>query len=421
MRQSESQGPAKTATAEQVGDTHPKDQSTHLGGPSVGREAMGLPRAPILGWSSFRSTGPRSLPSVDDTVDRAYTTSGRSALYQALRQLCLPPGSEVLVPSYHCPTMVAPILRAGAIPKFFGIGRNGLPDLDSVDAAWTPQTRALISAHYFGLPHSLAEVREWCDSKRVALVEDCAHTLFGIAGDRPVGRWGDFATASLSKFLPVPEAGVLISNRGPLRPLELGRRQFLDQIKGLVDVIEVGVGHGRLAGLHLIARPILSLKKHKGAERSTCLLGQVDEGAEQMYIGCDMGRIDQRPLWVSQALIAGLPRSRIVARRQSNFARLASNTIGLTRARGLFQPNISTSAPYVFPLWVDEAERVYRALRELEAPVFRWDRVWPGTPSLTGDQGPDWSRHVLQVLCHQDLGNEDIDRVSDVIRNLVNS
>jgi hypothetical protein len=77
--------------------------------------------------------------------------------------------------------------------------------------------------------------------------------------------------------------------------------------------------------------------------------------------------------------------------------------------------------PYVFPLWVDDADRVYQALRGLGAPVFRWDRIWPGTPHLPGDVGPLWSRHVLQLLCHQDLDARDVARVVSAVRNLLNS
>ena len=37
-----------------------------------------------------------------------------------------------------------------------------------------------------------AEVRAWCDAQSIALIEDCAHSFFGTAGNRPVGAWGDY-------------------------------------------------------------------------------------------------------------------------------------------------------------------------------------------------------------------------------------
>jgi len=70
------------------------------------------------------------------------------------------------------------------------------------------------------------------------------------------------------------------------------------------------------------------------------------------------------------------------------------------------------AVPYVFPLWVNDADRVYHSLRALALPVFRWDRIWPDTPTLADDVGPSWSQHVLQLLCHQDLGEADVARTA---------
>ena len=71
-----------------------------------------------------------------------------------------------------------------------------------------------------------------CDRLGIALIEDCAHCFFGNAGDPPVGCWGDFATASLSKFFPVPEAGVLASVNREITSCLLESRSFLEQVKG---------------------------------------------------------------------------------------------------------------------------------------------------------------------------------------------
>ena len=65
-----------------------------------------------------------------------------------------------------------------------------------------------------------------------------------------------------------------------------------------------------------------------------------------------------------------------------------------------------------FHCGVDDADRIYHALKAQALPVFRWDRIWPGTPRLKGDVGPLWSQHVLQLLCHQDLSVADIERTA---------
>lgn len=382
--------------------------------------AQVLPKGPVFGWSSFQLTDAPGIPSVEDLPNAVFTTSGRSAIYQALLQLQLPPRSTVLVPTYHCPTMVAPVLLAGHQPVYFGIRSNGLPDLQSIDPPVAQQAHAMIVSHYFGLAQSLHEVRAWCDSHSIALIEDCAHCYFGQAGERPIGAWGDYCTASLSKFFPVPEAGLLASAHRTIHPPQLARQGIKAQIKGWVDVIETATRYQRLTGLNQLFSSVFRLKR--GAREVAASQGPALEVSEAtMMAGCDMVRIRQRPLAVSMLLRRILPRGRIIDQRQRNFDIYFRLLSGLAGARPLVTLPTKPVAPYVFPLWVDDADRIYQALRTQGIPVFRWDQIWPGTPTLLNDVGLDWSNHVLQLLCHQDLCEADIRYSAQCLRALLSS
>lgn len=389
--------------------------------------SQALPRGPILGWSSFNVVDAPGIASVENLAYSAFTTSGRAAIYQALLQLQLPPGSTVLVPTYHCPTMVAPVLLAGLKVAYFGLQADGLPKLATIDAVTAGKTKALLVSHYFGLARSLAEVRRWCDERGIALIEDCAHCYFGNAGERPVGGWGDFSTASLSKFLPVPECGLLASAHRPIANLRLAAPSLKAQLKGWVDVLELATKYKRFKGMNCALTFLFRLKNsglHPEAEAEVTPAVAADGTAMAMMRGCDMARIAQAPLQASMTLKSVLPRGRIIIRRQQNFACYARYFDSVQGARPLFPvTSASTSeiAPYVFPLWVDNADPVYHALRAQALPVFRWDRIWPGTPMLDSDVGPLWSRHVLQLLCHQDLSEADIGRTAQTLLHLLSN
>lgn len=377
-----------------------------------------LPKGPVFGWSSFQFTDAPGIPSVEDLPHIAFTTSGRSAIYQALLQMRLPLNSIVLVPTYHCPTMVAPVLLADHQPVYFGIRADGLPDLQSIDPSALQQARAMIVSHYFGLAQSLHEVHEWCDSHGIALIEDCAHCYFGQAGERPIGAWGDYCTASLSKFYPVPEAGLLGSNRHSLHPLRLAQQGIKAQIKGWIDVIETATRHQRLWGLTRFLAAIFNLKRRAG-EATTSPVPALSVSETAMMEGCNMARIRYRPLAVSMLLRRMLPRGRIIAQRQRNFSVYFRLLSDLTGAKPLVALPKKPVAPYVFPLWVDDADRIYHALRAQGIPVFRWDQIWPGTPTLLNDVGLEWSQHVLQLLCHQDLSEDDIRYSAQCLQTLL--
>lgn len=387
--------------------------------PTAARRAA--PKYPVLGWASFRREDAPGIPSVEDLPHTASTTSGRSAIYQALLLLRLPPGSVVLVPTYHCPTMVAPVLLAGHQPRYFGIGADGLPALAHIDAELADQARAMLVSHYFGLAKSLQEVRAWCDAHGIALIEDCAHCYFGQAGERPIGAWGDYSTASLSKFFPVPEAGLLASAQRPFGLQHLQPQSLKAQIKGVVDVLETATNHRRLGILNTPLDLLFRLKRKARVPHAAPSTGTtVDASADELMAGSDMARIGLQPLLASRLIGRLLPRGRIIARRARNFNRFAQLLADLPGGRPLFDHPAQPTAPYVFPFWVDDAERIYHVLLSQGVPVFRWDRVWPGTPRLPHDVGLDWSRHVLQLLCHQDLSAQDIDhaaqRLADALR-----
>lgn len=377
-----------------------------------------LPKGPVFGWAALRNLPATALPSVEDLPQLRFTTSGRAAIHQALQLLALPAGSAVLVPTYHCPTMIAPVLMLGLKPSYFGIDAEGLPDLASVSTEHAAVARAMLVSHYFGLPRSLATVRAWCDARGIILIEDCAHSYFGHAGERPIGHWGDYATASVSKFFPVSEAGVLASARRPLPTATLQAQSLRAELKGCVDVLEIGTEHRRLAGLQALMSPVFRLKSGP-RPRMVAPAPSASASVADLMQGCDMARVSARPLALSMLLCQHLPRGRIITLRQRNFGLYARLLNEHNSMRDLCTGDTSGTAPYVYPFWVEDADRVYHALREQGLPVFRWDRLWPGTPELPQDQGRRWSRHLLQLLCHQDLGSDDVQHTARQLLSLL--
>ncbi len=369
------------------------------------------PTRPTFGWDNFSGQRLAGLPAVDDLPHTRLLTSGRAALFAAMKALGVQAGDSVLAPSYHCPTLVAPLRAAGAAVQFYPLGPDGLPALDAITPA--PRTRAIVVAQLFGLPRSLAAVRAWCDARGTALVEDCAHSFFGQAGERPVGQWGDLATASVTKFFPVPEGGLLASAQPlPAQTLQpAGPRQ---QVKAWVDLLERGSEQGRLTGFNTLLGALFWLKNGPPRPPSAIAPPRVRSEAENMA-ECDMSRCEQAATALTRQLF-GLPRQRIAARRRANYDNLYRMTQGLPGARPLFGPLPAQAAPYVMPLWVDQPEPVYAALRAAGCAVFRWDRIWPGVPDFHDDHGARWRTHVLQLLCHQDLDDAMLARTCAVLK-----
>jgi hypothetical protein len=378
-----------------------------------------IPRLPVFGWQAFGGAREAGTPCMLSLPAMHFTTSGRASILLALKVLGVGPGHTVLLPSYHCPTMVAPATDRGATPRFYPIDERGSPRLDWLDAQDLRGVRAMLVAHYFGIPQPMAHLRAWCDAHGIALIEDCAHALFGRSGERPIGAWGDVAIGSLTKFLPVPEGGCLVLNNGGQLPA-LADCSAGAQLRAGIDILEVGAVQGRLTGLNsLVAGGLQAMRRLRGGPAVPPL---PEDPADPTQLTAADQRIDatlaHRALsspcsWVARRM----PRERIVAVRRQHYAELARRLAGHRGLRPLLPALPEHCAPYVFPLWVNRPDPGYAELRRLRMPVFRWNRLWPGLGNVPGDHGVTWSHHVLQLGCHQDMQPADIDHfVQTVLR-----
>lgn len=387
-----------------------------------------IPRLPVFGWQAFDGAREAPTPCLLSLPGLHYSTSGRAAILLALETLGVGPGDTVLLPTYHCPTMVAPATRLGARVMFYPLDEHGTPRLQWLQQQDLRGVRALLAAHFFGLPQPMASVRAWCNERQIALIEDCAHALFGRSGDRPIGAWGDMAIASLTKFLPVPEGGCLVVNAGMALPARVPALQPCSagqQARAAMDIVEVGAAQGRLTGLNGLISGTLGLLRRLRSGGSRCADSRVAGDApapatplSDNELGIDSAlahrQLSSASRWVGRVM----PRERIVARRRQHYEWLARRLAGHDGLRPLRPHLPADCAPYVFPLWVDEPDPGYVELRRRRMPVFRWDRLWPGVPSLPDDQGRRWSHHVLQLACHQDMSEADLDAFVQALLDL---
>lgn len=137
--------------------------------------------------------------------------NGTSAITSMYFALDLPPGSEVMVPSY---TFFSPCLALrffGLAPVFIDIDpKTATFDLEDAKRKLTPRTRAVEVMHSWGLPCEMDRISEWTREKGLILLEDAAHAHGASMQGRKMGTWGDMAIYSyqLSKVMPSVEGGM---------------------------------------------------------------------------------------------------------------------------------------------------------------------------------------------------------------------
>ena len=319
--------------------------------------------------------------------------SGRAALWAALRALGVRDADEVLLPSYLCESVVTPVAAVGARPTFFSIDRHLSPDLDSLDAAIGPRTRAVVLIHYLGFPGPVDAVRGLCESRGIALIEDCAHALFSRLLDRPLGSFGAAAIFSPWKSLTLPDGGILALNDPSLRFPSSPPGPPWSRTIGRLAYCSLGTIEGT-AGWS----PRLRLLRRSALRRS---LHDRSSGAPVRV------RAASR---ISRRLFNVVSPDRVVARRCHNYSRLLEAVGRLSWCRPVFDELPPGVCPLGLALVAEDRDR-WRD--ELLASGVNVRTYWEHLPrALDLDRFPDapWLRdHILVLPVHQGLGADQLD------------
>jgi dTDP-4-amino-4,6-dideoxygalactose transaminase len=127
--------------------------------------------------------------------------NGTDALTIALRALGVRPGDEVVMPSFTFYATAEAALAAGAEPVFCDIDPETFcVTAETVKAALTPRTKAIVPVHLFGNVAPVVELREFGPP----VLEDAAQAAGADRDGHKAGALGDAATFSFypAKNLP---------------------------------------------------------------------------------------------------------------------------------------------------------------------------------------------------------------------------
>lgn len=149
------------------------------------------------------------------TAHGVTVVNGTVALFVALRGLGIGAGDEVIMPGYTfiaCPTAT---ILTGATPVICDVSAEHLHmTAETIRAAITPRTKAIMVVHIAGSPAPMDEIREVAAEHDLRIIEDSAQAHGATYRDQPVGGLGDVATFSFqsSKAMTAGEGGLLLTN-----------------------------------------------------------------------------------------------------------------------------------------------------------------------------------------------------------------
>lgn len=130
--------------------------------------------------------------------------SGTDALLLTLQAIGIGPGDEIICPVFGFVATADVVFRLGGSIVFVDVGDDLNMDIESVRAALTDRTKAIIAVHLNGLACDMDALTQIANDYGIYLIEDCAQSCGGSWGERSLGTFG---IAGCFSFYPSKNLG----------------------------------------------------------------------------------------------------------------------------------------------------------------------------------------------------------------------
>ena len=141
-------------------------------------------------------------------------SSGTAAVSLALASSGIGAGDEVIMPCFTFVASFEAIIMLGATPVIVDIDDTLTLDIDAVQAAITPKTKAIMPVHMCGSMANLEALKFICNTHNLILIEYACQAIGGTYKGKALGTIGDLGCFSFDfvKTVTCGEGGVMITN-----------------------------------------------------------------------------------------------------------------------------------------------------------------------------------------------------------------
>ncbi|TAP44763.1 DegT/DnrJ/EryC1/StrS family aminotransferase [Arthrobacter sp. S39] len=270
------------------------------------------------------------------------TSNCTSALHLALIVAGIGPGDDVVVPSLSFVSTANAVTYVGARPVFCDVDpATGNVTAETIHAALTLDTRAVIVVDQGGVPVDLDPIRELCDRHEITVIENAACAIGSTYKGSPVGTGADVTVWSFDEqnIMTTGEGGMLTTRRADwaarARTLRDNARSVsgMDRRESLTELPEVYLEIGynyRMSDLQAAVGIVQLARLAQVVERRRVLAGRYVAGLAglrglRFVADPPYGTTNFQSFWVE--VLPGFPVS-----REELLGRLADSGISARRA-----------------------------------------------------------------------------------------
>ncbi|MBP62386.1 MAG: UDP-4-amino-4,6-dideoxy-N-acetyl-beta-L-altrosamine transaminase [Planctomycetaceae bacterium] len=171
--------------------------------------------------SNWLTTGPKvdefeqAIANFVGVRKAVAVSNGTAALHCMMEALGIGPGGEVIVPAITFAATANCVVYQGGTPVFVDVAHDTLLiDPQAVEAAITPNTRAIIAVDFAGQPCDYDRLQAIADRHGLSLVADACHSIGGTYKNRSVGNLAEMTAFSFHPVKPMTtgEGGMITTD-----------------------------------------------------------------------------------------------------------------------------------------------------------------------------------------------------------------
>lgn len=337
-------------------------------------------------------------------------SSGRVAILHALECIGVTDRDTVLVPAYHCMSMIEPVLWLGARVKFYRVDKNLCPLIDFQQDSDLQDVKAVIIPHFFGFMQDITKLCDYFNKLDVKVIEDCAHAFFGERDGKNAGESGDFSITSTVKFFPGTEGGVLYSAKHVIPDLNITKRPLYQQLKAAKNILE----HCQLNNS---PNKLAAVQQHKLTDETSQEVDELCYVSKSKLNYLDPQKISLPLSWADSLVLNRTSHEWIVEQRRANYQYLAGQLKGLNNATLIFPELLPGTVPYVLPLLIHKPELHFSRLKIAGVPLWRWEELIVNDCPVSND----YRLKLIQLPIHQSLSTNELDWIAKQLRQVLAS
>lgn len=358
------------------------------------------PKPIIKGGMSFKFSD--LLFKKDQTIsdDSFFAINGRTGLAIIAQHIQLKENDTVLLPSYHCPALVEPFIWMGVNIRFYNLNKDLSIDTEDFNNKMDSTVSACLFVHFFSFPPDLSALNLLEKYKDVTIIEDCAHSFYA-----PKLKKGDYSIVSCNKFFPCIEGSIVYGVKETNIESKLVSPPLLNDLKMLLNILPL------IPQLMTLLKKIIPTSQKNNSPITKQLNTTENKPFSFRYF--NPNEINKTCSRVSKFIVEHSNHKKLKKKRRDNFSFLLQHLSKSAVGKPLFSELPDNVIPYVFPFILNNPQS-FDKMKHAGLALFRWEEL-ADTDCTTSHLYRD---HLVQIPCHQDLTQDELDEIIMIIKTL---